>query len=92
MGATTRSVNDDLNLYETFASIGWNTKKTYWEKVDVEFTFDGYAPPESDFEYENKFKFSWKLTEKVRLYNLGEISKLKGTQFYKAKIGVELSL
>ena len=44
----------------------------------------------SDFEYENRFKASWKLTDKVRLYNLGEVSKLKGTQFYKAKIGIEV--
>ena len=92
VGATTRSTDDDLKLYETFASIGYSNKKTYWEKVDVEFSFDGYAPPDSDLEYENKFKFSWRLTKKIRLYNLGEISKLKGTQFYKAKIGVELSL
>ena len=92
VGATTRSTDDDLKLYETFASIGYSNKKTYWEKVDVEFTFDGYAPPDSDFEYENKFKVSWKLTDKIRLYNLGEVSKLKGTEFYKAKIGVELSL
>ena len=40
-------------------------------------------------EHENKFKTSWKLTDKIRLYNLGEISKLKGNQFYKAKIGIE---
>ena len=92
VGATTRSTDDDLKLYETFASIGYSNKKTYWEKVDVEFTFDGYAPPDSDLEYENKFKVSWKLTEKIRLYNLGEVSKLKGTEFYKAKIGVEVSL
>ena len=42
-----------------------------------------------NFEFENKFKISWKLTDKIRLYNLGEISKLKGNQFYKAKIGLE---
>ena len=92
VGATTRSTDETLKIYETFASVGYSNKKTYWEKVDIEFSFDGYAPPESDFEYENKFKFSWRLTDKIRLYNLGEISKLKGTQFYKAKIGVELSL
>ena len=92
VGATTRSTDDDLKLYETFASIGYSNKKTYWEKVDVEFSFDGYAPPDSDLEYENKFKFSWRLTDKIRLYNLGEVSKLKGTEFYKAKIGVEVSL
>ena len=91
-GLTTRSTTDELNDYDTFISVGWNKKKTYSEKVDVELSFDGYAPPEQDFEYENKFKVSWKLTEKVRLYNLGEVSKLKGTQFYKAKVGVEVSL
>ena len=91
-GFTTRSTNDELNDYETFASVGWNKKKTYLERVDVELSFDGSAPPEQDLEYENKFKISWKLTEKVRLYNMGEVSKLKGTQFYKAKVGVEVSL
>ena len=43
-GFTTRSTNDNLQTYETFASVGYNNKKTYWEKVDVEFTFDGYLP------------------------------------------------
>ena len=91
-GLTTRSITDKLDVYETFVSIGWSKKKTYWEKVDVEFSIDGYSPPEQDFEYENKFKVSWKLTEKIRLYNLGEISKLKGNQFYKNKVGIEVSL
>ena len=45
-----------------------------------------------NFEYENKFKISWKLTDIVRLFNLGDISELKGTQFYKGKIGIEISL
>jgi len=44
------------------------------------------------FEYEDKFKISWKLTDKVRLYNLGEVSKLQGKGFYKGKIGIEVSL
>ena len=92
LGFTTRSTDETLGIYETFASIGWNKKKTYREKIDVEFTFDGYSPPDEKFEYENKFKVSWKLTDKVRLYNLGEVSKLKGTQFYKAKIGIEVSI
>jgi len=92
IGATTRSVDTNLRVYETFASIGYVNKKTYLEKIDVEFTFDGYAPPKSDFEYENKFKFSWKLTDSIRLYNVGEFSKLKGIEFYKAKIGVEYTL
>ena len=96
-GFTTRSTDETLNIYETFASVGMNRKKTYWNVVDVELTVDGYLPPDESgdnntFEYENKFKVSWKLTDKIRLYNLGEISKLKGTQFYKTKIGVELSL
>ena len=61
---------------------------------DVEVSFDGYLPPDDSgdnntFEYENKFKVSWKLTDNIRLYNLGEISKLKATQFYKGKIGIE---
>ena len=72
-------------------------KKTYWEKVEMEVTFDGYFPPSQDdgrdsFEYENKFKTSYQLTKKVRLYNLGEISKLQGKNFYKDKIGLEYSL
>jgi hypothetical protein len=91
-GLTTRSTTDKLNEYDTFVSVGWDKKKTYSEKVDVELSFDGYAPPEQDLEYENKFKISWKVTDKVRIYNLGQISKLKGKDFYKAKIGVEVSL
>jgi hypothetical protein len=72
-------------------------KKKYWEKIDVEFSFDGYFPPSEEenrdsFEFENKFKMSYPLTEKIRLYNLGEISKLQGTEFYKAKVGIEISL
>ena len=96
-GFTTRSTDETLNIYETFASVGMNRKKTYWKVVDVELTVDGYLPPDESgdnntFEYENKFKVSWKLTDKIRLYNLGEVSKLKGTQFYKAKIGIEVSI
>tara|TARA_B100000902_G_scaffold290037_1_gene276303 strand:- start:16 stop:606 length:591 start_codon:yes stop_codon:yes gene_type:complete len=98
-GLTTRSTDETLKVYESFGSMGYSNKKTYWEKVDLEFTFDGYLPPDENgdtkmdnFEYENKFKVSWKLTDKVRLYNLGEISELKGTQFYKGKIGIEISL
>ena len=98
-GFTSR--NDDDNLlstnFETFVSFGGSTKRKYWEKVDVEFSFDGYFPPSQEddrdtFEFENKFKMSYPLTEKIRLYNLGEISKLQGTEFYKAKVGIEISL
>jgi len=100
-GFTSR--NDDENVFSknfvTFASIGMSKKKTYWDKVDVEVTFDGYLPPDDDgntvlsnFEFEDKFKVSWKLTDKIRLYNLGQVSKLQGKEFYKGKIGVEISL
>ena len=91
VGFTTRSTDENLKIYETFASVGWS-KKRKWEKVEFEFSFDGYSPPDEKFEYENKFKVSWKLTDKIRLYNLGEISKLKGNQFYKNKVGIEVSL
>ena len=97
-GFTTRSTNDALNNYETFASVGISKKKKYKDdKVEVEITFDGYMPPDeagdnTTFEYEDKFKISWKLTDKVRLYNQGEVSKLKGKEYYKGKIVIEISL
>ena len=96
-GFTTRSTNDALNLYETFASVGLSRKKTYRnDAIEVEITFDGYMPPDENgenttFEFEDKFKVSWKLTDKIRLYNVGEVSKIKGKQYYKGKIGVEVS-
>jgi len=98
-GFTSR--NDDSDLFsqnfETFFSFGMSKKKTYWKKVDIEVTFDGYMPPDESgenttFEYEDKFKVSWKLTDKIRLYNVGEVSKLQGKEFYKAKIGIEYNL
>ena len=72
-------------------------KKYYEEKVELDISFDGYFPPSQDdgrdtFEFENKFKTSYPLTEKIRLYNTGEISKLQGKEFYKAKIGIEVTL
>ena len=95
-GFTTRSTDETLKLYETFASVGVSKKKKYGDKVEVELSFDGYLPPDESgenntFEFENKFKVSWKLTEKIRLYNLGEISQLKGESNYQAKIGFEYS-
>ena len=98
-GFTTRSTDSDLKIYETFASVGWSKKKK-WDKIEFEFSFDGYLPPDDDsgdtdlknFEFENKFKTSWKLSNKIRLYNLGEVSKLKGNQFYKAKVGINWRL
>ena len=100
-GFTSRNSDDNVfsKNFETFMSVGLNRKKTYGKIVEVEVTFDGYLPPDDDgntdlknFEFEDKFKVSWKLTDKIRLYNLGEISKLQGKEFYKGKIGVEISL
>ena len=97
LGFTTRSTTDELDLYETFASVGISKKKTYGEKVDIEVTFDGYLPPDeagdnTTFEYEDKFKVSYLITKKIRLYNLGEVSKIKGKSYYKGKIGIEITL
>ena len=98
-GVTSRSIGDDIinSGFETFISFGMSKKKTYWEKVEVDISFDGYFPPSQEegrdtFEFEDKFKISYQLTEKIRIYNLGEISKLQGKEFYKAKIGFEVKL
>ena len=99
-GFTSRNDDDDVfsSNFTTFVSFGMSKKKSYYnDKVEVEATFDGYFPPSQEdgrdtFEFEDKFKVSWKITERLRLYNLGEISKLQGQEFYKAKIGFEYSL
>ena len=101
-GFTTRNDNKDVfsKNFETFMSVGFSKKKKYKDdKIEVEITFDGYLPPDEEgrttkdtFEYEDKFKISWKLTDKIRLYNLGEVSKLQGKLFYKGKIGIEVTL
>ena len=100
-GFTSRNSDDNVfsKNFETFMSVGLNKKKSYGKIVEVEVTFDGYLPPDENgdtdlknFEFEDKFKVSWKLTDKIRIYNLGEISKLQGKEFYKGKIGVEISL
>ena len=99
-GFTSRNDNDNVfsSDFVTFVSFGMSKKKSYYnDKVEVEATFDGYFPPSQEdgrdtFEFEDKFKVSWKITERLRLYNLGEISKLQGQEFYKAKIGFEYSL
>jgi len=98
-GFTSRNNSDNVfsKNFETFFSFGMSKKKTYYEKIDVEFSFDGYMPPDetgenSTFEFEDKFKVSWKLTDKIRIYNIGEVSKLQGKQFYKGKVGIEISL
>ena len=98
-GFTSRNSSDDVfsKNFETFVSFGMSKKKKYYnDKIEVDVSFDGYFPPDEDgrdtFEFEDKFKVSYQLTEKIRLYNLGEISKLQGKEFYKAKVGVEISL
>ena len=96
-GFTSRNDDDDVfsSNFTTFVSFGMSKKKSYYnDKVEVEATFDGYFPPSEEdgrdtFEFEDKFKVSWKLSDKIRIYNLGEISKLQGTEFYKAKVGLE---
>jgi len=101
-GFTTRNDSKDVfsKNFETFMSVGFSKNKKYKDdKIEVEVAFDGYLPPDEEgnttedtFEYENKFKISWKLTDKVRIYNLGEMSKLQGKSFYKGKIGIEIKL
>ena len=96
VGFTTRSTTKELDLYETFASLGMSKKKTYGN-IEVEVVFDGYLPPDeygenTIFEYEDRFKVSYKITDKIRLYNVGEVSKIKGKQYYKGKVGIEVSL
>jgi len=99
-GFTSRNSSDDVfsKNFETFFSFGMSKKKKYYnDKVEVEVTFDGYFPPDENkenntFEFEDKFKVSWKISEKVRIYNLGEISKLQGNSFYKGKVGIEVTL
>jgi len=96
-GFTSRNSSDDVfsRNFETFFSFGMSKKKKYYnDKIEVDVSFDGYMPPDetgenTTFEFEDKFKVSYKLTEKLRLYNVGEISKLQGKEFYKGKIGLE---
>ena len=95
-GFTTRSTTKYLDVYETFMSVGMSKKKTYGD-IEVEVIFDGYLPPDENgentiFEYEDRFKVSYKITDKIRLYNVGEVSKIKGKQYYKGKVGIEVSL
>ena len=97
-GFTTRSANEKLTEYATFFSVGMFKKKQVG-KWDVEMTFDGYLPPNDDnevdgnmIEFENKFNLKYKISEKVSIYNLGEIYRLQGEQFYKAKVGLEIKL
>ena len=97
-GFTTRSTNEDLTEYATFFSAGWSKKKEIG-KWTIEAFFDGYLPPKEDgsidgnmFEFEDKFNIGYKISEKVSIYNMGEIYRLKGQQFYKAKIGINWEL
>ena len=97
-GFTTRSTNNLLSEYATFFSAGMVKKKEVG-KWTTEISFDGYLPPNDDiqvdgnmFEFENKFNIGYKISEKVSIYNMGEIYRLKGQQFYKAKIGINWRL
>ena len=100
VGFTSRNTNENLfsRNFVTFVSFGMSKKKAYYtDKIEVDVSFDGYFPPSEEdgrdtFEFEDKFKVSYKLTEKIRLYNVGEISKLQGNEFYKAKVGIEIKL
>ena len=99
-GFTSRNSDDNVfsKNFVTFFSFGMSKKKKYYQdKVEIEATFDGYFPPSEEdgrdtFEFEDKFKVSWKISDKLRIYNLGEVSKLQGKQFYKGKIGLEYTL
>ena len=99
-GFTSRNTDENVfsRNFVTFVSFGVSKKKKYYDdKIELDISFDGYFPPSEEegrdtFEFEDKFKVSWKLTDKIRIYNLGEISKLQGKEFYKAKIGFEYSL
>jgi len=97
-GFTTRSTNEDLTEYATFFSAGMSKKKEIG-KWTIEITFDGYLPPNVDgqvdgnmVEFEDKFNISYKISEKVSIYNMGEFYSLKGQRFYKAKIGINWGL
>ena len=97
-GFTTRSTNKDLTEYATFFSAGMFKKKEFG-RLTLEVTVDGYLPPNDDglvdgnlFEFEDKFNLTYKISEKVSIYNMGEFYSLKGQTFYKAKIGVNWRL
>ena len=100
VGLTSRNTDENVfsKNFVTFVSFGMSKKKKYYDdKIEVDVSFDGYLPPSEEdgrdvFEFEDKFKVSYQLTKKLRLYNVGEISKLQGKEFYKAKIGFEYSL
>jgi hypothetical protein len=86
-GFTTRSTNNALSEYATFFSAGMVKKKEVG-KWTTEISFDGYLPPNDDnqvdgnmFEFENKFNIDYKISEKVSIYNIGEIYSLKGQKF-----------
>ena len=97
-GFTTRSTTDNLDVYETFLSVGTSKEKKFG-KWTIKATFDGYLPPDEmgdtkleNFEFEDKFNIEYKLSEKVSIYNMGEVYQIKGSDFYKAKIGINWRL
>jgi hypothetical protein len=93
-GFTTRSTTDKLDDYETFLSVGISKEKKFGKWI-IKATFDGYLPPDEEgetylenFEFEDKFNVEYKLSEKVSIYNMGEVYQIKGADFYKAKVGI----
>ena len=93
---TTRTADTSFSDFSTFLSVGYKKKKAYGDYLEVEVSFDGYFPPDEygntvidNFEFEDKFKVSWKLSDHVRIYNIGEIYRIKQTEFYKGKVGIE---
>ena len=97
-GFTTRSTTDKLDEYETFLSVGTSKEKEFG-KWTIKASFDGYLPPDEEgetylknFEFEDKFNVEYKLSEKVSIYNMGEVYQIKGVDFYKAKIGINWRL
>ena len=96
VGWTTRTADTSFSDFSTFLSVGYKKKKAYGDYLEVEVSFDGYFPPDEygntvidNFEFEDKFKVSWKLSDHVRIYNIGEIYRIKQTEFYKGKVGIE---
>ncbi|MAG26820.1 hypothetical protein CMI47_14860 [Candidatus Pacearchaeota archaeon] len=73
-------------MKEIYSKIKPNKLLHIIHKVDEFYTIEDGR---DTFEFEDKFKVSWKISDKLRVYNLGEVSKLQGKQFYKGKIGME---
>ena len=84
----TRNPNIKLHL---IGRLQTNKAKIAVQLFDYIHSLDSKKLADKISKYENEFKVSWKLTDRVRLYNLGEIAKLKGREHYRGKVGVEVS-